>query len=67
VVEDDREPWWEYHPQLIEIRRRPLEECDRELDDREPVPNAPDPGGERLIKRAAAHATHGHRRLFRSK
>jgi hypothetical protein len=43
VVEDDREPWWAYHPQLIEIRRRTLEECDRELDQREPVPNAPDP------------------------
>jgi hypothetical protein len=41
VVEDDREPRWAYHPQLIEIRRRSLEECDRERDEREPVPTVP--------------------------
>jgi hypothetical protein len=31
VVEDDRGPWWANDPELIEIRRRTLEEFDREL------------------------------------
>jgi hypothetical protein len=44
VVEDDRGPWWANDPELIEIRRRTLEEFDRELDHREPGPaHAPDP------------------------
>jgi hypothetical protein len=36
VVEDEREPWWASNSQLIEIRRRTLEEFDRELEQREP-------------------------------
>jgi hypothetical protein len=43
VVQDDHEPWWVYHPELIEIRRRTRKEFDRELDQREPIPTAPDP------------------------
>jgi hypothetical protein len=39
VVEDDRGPWWANDPELIEIRRRTVEEFDRELDQREPGPN----------------------------
>jgi hypothetical protein len=38
VVEDDREPWWANHPELIEMRRRTVEEFDRELDQRQPGP-----------------------------
>jgi hypothetical protein len=38
VVEDDRGPWWANDPELIEIRRRTVEEFDRELDQREPGP-----------------------------
>jgi hypothetical protein len=41
VVEDDREPSWANNPELIEIRRRTLDEFDRELDQREP--GAPHP------------------------
>jgi hypothetical protein len=42
-MKDDRAPWWAYYPQLIEIRRHTLEEFNRELDQRKPVPTAPDP------------------------
>jgi DNA-directed RNA polymerase specialized sigma24 family protein len=43
-VEDDRKPWWEDDPELQEIRRRTLEEFERELEEREPIgPDEPDP------------------------
>ena len=44
MVEDDGVPWSANDAELIEIRRRRLEEFDRELDQREPgPPNALDP------------------------
>jgi DNA-directed RNA polymerase specialized sigma24 family protein len=43
-VEDDRQPWWANDPELIEIQRRSFEEFHRELEEREPLPQAsPDP------------------------
>jgi hypothetical protein len=56
VVEEDREPSWAHNPELIEIRRRTLEEFDRELDQRESVPNAPDPVVADLLSGARACA-----------
>jgi hypothetical protein len=38
VVEDDRGPWWANDPELIEIRRRTVEEFDRKLDHRQRGP-----------------------------
>jgi len=44
LVEDERKPWWADDPELMAIRRRTLQEFDRQLDQREPVvQDAPDP------------------------
>jgi hypothetical protein len=49
LVEDDRRPWWEDDdPELEEIRRRTLEEFERELEARDPV------GTRRCARRSGA-------------
>ncbi|CAN5835594.1 hypothetical protein BH09ACT7_BH09ACT7_55600 [soil metagenome] len=41
---EDSEPWWVNDPELAEIRRRTMEEFERELEERGPRgPDVPDP------------------------
>lgn len=37
-VSDDRQPWWANDPELAKIRRRTVEEFERAIEQRDPLP-----------------------------